>query len=1051
MRRLCAKLRNKTLIVLFALVVAIVSACLFIPKIISPTYAFAEVALKDKYVVGDLLEFPKMSLEYGDTQYKTETVLYYPNGEVKKCDNVRFSSAGKYTLEYRREVDGKLLKKSYDLQVSDSVYTVNGSSQAEYKTDDSSYDTGLSGLYVNLSNGGKFEYNKVIDLRELDEGEEAIKLFLLPNKPGYRDLTDLTITFTDAYDASNQVIVQINCVHNKGYQIEGDAWLGTGTGTTSIWQRQAAMYFVGTAPSSLYSFRYGAETGGSYLHVDTKMGGIVPRYGFETQFSFNGQGVHPVGEEFLTVGFDLDKKWVLGPDNGEAAKRVGMENPLMIADLSDDMVYPQAWDGFTTGEVYVSITGAGYVNTHAGMMITKIGDEDLSKELYDGIMKPYVSIDLEGYDEMRIPAAEVGQAYPLFTAVARDYFNGEYALTPRVFYQYDFDTAWEMNVENGTFTPDREGLYTLVYTAKDGFGQTTTQRVDVLAVEELPALTAEFATDYVTESPNGVQIDLPTVTASGGSGDKETTVEVSLGNQTWKITDGVFKPVKIGEYTVKYTIVDYLGEETTLSYECNVVANTQPVQESEIVLPKYFIEGKKYLLPDCSVIDYATDNVARLTPTIKVTDLDGEKTLEANREYTVKADADDKVNVEYSVTMGGQSFVLYSEEVSVKKIAVEETDLGDGEIEERLDLSTYFLAGGGITSSMGDNGVELEGITDGTFNFIKPVLVETFNVKLQIDKEKNNYNEIAFYMTDSVNPEQSIALSFQRLSSGAINVYLNGVKLSGSLTATFNNGGIITIAYAAGVLTINSTEFRVTLRTYENGKPFEGFTSGKVYFGGEMTEIGGPSLLRITKVNNQTMGMLLVDDINKPEVAVRGAYKRVYEPNDKVTILDIVAESVLETYTMATVRVTGPDKKVLKAEDGTSLNNVAVSDYVIRLTDYGDYRIIYTVTDDNGKTGSITVPLGVYDFVKPEIVLEGEVPASASVGSTITLPKATVMDNCTAEEDIRLSVQVVAPNGTAKPYDSKMTYTVAGTWRIRYVAYDAEGNMQMLTYKVVVR
>lgn len=1046
MRRLCAKRRNKKLIALFVLVATIFSLCLFIPKISFSDYAFAEVALKDKYVVGEVLDFPKMSLEYDGTQYKTETVLYYPNGDVKKCSNVRFSSAGKYTLEYRREVNGRLLKKSYDLTVSDYTYTINGASQAEYKTDDSIYDTGLTGLWLNLSNGGKFEYNKVINLRDLEKGEDAIELFLLPSNPGYRDLTDLTITFTDAYDASNQVIVQINCVHNKGYQIIGEKWLGSGTDTTSTWQRQAAMYFVGTTPGSMYSFRYDAGSGGVYEASDTWY-----RYGYETQFSFNGQGVHPVGEEFLTVGFDLDKKWVLGADNGEASNRLGMENPLMVADLSDDMVYPQAWKGFTTGEVYVSITGAGYLNSHAGMMITKLGNEDLSEKLYDGMMKPDVSIDLQGYDEKSIPLAEVGKAYPLFKATARDYFNGEYELTPRVFYQYDYATAWEMMVDNGTFTPDRSGVYTLLYTATDGFGQTTSERVDVFAVDEAPALTAEFDADYVTESPNGVAIELPTVKANGGSGNKQTKISVSLGNQTWEITDGVFKPVKIGEYTVQYTVMDYLGNATTISYQLNVVANTQPVQESEIVLPNYFIDGKTYALPNGSFMNYATDNGTSLSPIIKVTDGDGEKTLAPNREYVVNAGSKNKIKVEYSVEMGGNSFVLFTKDVPVKKIAIQEIELGEGVTQELLDLSSYFATTGGIVSSMGNNGVELQGKIDGTFEFVKPVLADTLNIKLQIDQQKNNYNAIGFYMTDSVNPEQSISLKFQRLSSGKINTYLNGAKLSGSLKATFDNGGIITIAYTAGILTVNSTELRVTLRTYANGEPFEGFTSGKVYFGGEMAGVGGNSLLRITKVNNQTMGMLLESDINKPEIAVRGSYKLAYSPNDKVTILDVVSESVLSTYTNVTVRVTGPDKKVMKAEDGTVLNKVDVSDYVICLKEYGDYRIIYTATDENGKPASLTVPIGVYDFVKPEIILDGKVATSAKVGSAIVLPNATATDNCTENKDIRLSVQVVAPNGTVKPYDKKMTYTVAGTWTIRYVAYDEVGNMQLLTYKVVVK
>ena len=218
-----------------------------------------------------------------------------------------------------------------------------------------------------------------------------------------------------------------------------------------------------------------------------------------------------------------------------------------------------------------------------------------------------------------------------------------------------------------------------------------------------------------------------------------------------------------------------------------------------------------------------------------------------------------------------------------------------------------------------------------------------------------------------------------------------------------------------------------------------------------MAEVGGKSLLRITKVNNQTMGMILEDDVNKPELAVRNSYKLAYQPNEKVTVLDVVGESVLNTYVGITVRVTGPDKKVITADDGTILNKVPVSDYVIYLEEYGDYRIIYTATDESGKTASITIPIGVYDFVKPEIILEGEVVTSTTVGDAIVLPNATCKDNCTADKNIRFSIQVVEPNGAVKTYDNKMTYTSAGMWTIRYVAYDEVGNMQLLTYKVVVK
>ena len=41
------------------------------------------------------------------------------------------------------------------------------------------------------------------------------------------------------------------------------------------------------------------------------------------------------------------------------------------------------------------------------------------------LVKPDIFVDLQDYGERTIPLAEVGTAYPLFKATARDYFNGE--------------------------------------------------------------------------------------------------------------------------------------------------------------------------------------------------------------------------------------------------------------------------------------------------------------------------------------------------------------------------------------------------------------------------------------------------------------------------------------------------------------------------------------------------------------------------------------------------------------------------------------------------
>ena len=986
----------------------------------SSNCVFADVELQDEYVVGNILEFPNCELEIDGTVYQAETILHYPNGSAKKCTSERFSEAGMYSLEYRKVVSNKLYNKIFQFRVVDEICSVNSSSSVKYKTDDSQYNTGISGLWVDLSNGGTFKYNKVVDLSVLDEKEPAISLFLLPKTQGERDLTDLIVTFTDAHDSSNSVVVQFNCVHWQSRQ------------STSKWQDESTMIFAGTSMAELYGYRYAAETGGSYEKGDTWY-----RYGYETLFSFNAKGAKPVGQEFLTISFDLDKGYVLGPDNGKASGRIGMEEPLLVADLKDDVVYSSAWKGFTTGEVYISIKGAGYINSSAEFMINKIGKEDLSQKYFSSNTKPTISVDMEGYNDKNVPVAQVGVPYPLFKAVGSDCFTKEYKLKPRVFYQYGYDTCWEMNVENDTFVPDKLGVYTVVYSVIDGYGVTAEKSFNVLALNNVSNITIDDS-DVIKNSKTGVEVSVGDAIVSGGSGNIDLDISVKLGSENILVKDNKIKPVVSGEYLVEITATDYIGNTVKKSYILNVVANDELMIESDVCLPKYFIEGKKYILPDLVVYDYTSGStVKEILSKIEITDKDGTIDLGDDREYTVKG-KNGVVKVRYYAVSDGKNISLPVVEIPVINV------LSNSEI----DIKNYFLTSDTVDSSTSKDGVSFSCKEEGSFEFIKPIVVDKFLAKVQISKTKNNFELLELYITDSVNTNENIKITFERLSSGNIKVLINDKKVTGSISTTFTNGIIATIEYSQGRLKINGTEIMVSVRTYANGQNFNGFSSGKVYFSAYIGNVSNESVVTISQINNQPISSSVAYDGIMPEVSLVENYSLVSDVGNVIELSDIYADDVLDTFLVKNVTVTDPNGQKVVSLESVILDKAEIKQYKIKLDCFGVYEILYTVTDTEGNKLKYNIAITVVDSVKPEIKLNGDVTTEAIVGDKIILPSAEVFDNYS--DKISSVTFVVMPNYLKKVYSEDMVYDKQGTYTINYIAYDEAGNMAMLSYKVVV-
>lgn len=981
---------------------------------LAPTkaYAFEEIQFAKQYVIGDIVTFPESGFSQGEDYYKAETVLYYPNGQAKMATSEKMSIPGEYTLEYRAEVEGQLYTKSYDFKVLEDLYSVSSSrSSVSYGVDESQYNTGLSGIKLSLAENNTFTYNKILNLNELKD-ESVISLMMLPKEMGTMEAQVVMVKLTDVYDPSNIVYVQISAVAHPH---------------AGTWSQGTGMLFAGTSPNLMLG-----AYGDLVRNADTYQG-----YGYQFDFSF-GDRVDLVGKRQASFSFDLDNKLLLGTTPQDPSM-----SPV-FADLSDDSVYPSAWEGFTTGEVYLSLSCSRYGADVANVFITQIGNEDLTLDYYVGGAKPTIEVDTLDYEIDDLPIAEVGKTYPLFKATVRDFYQGKMDLQPRVFYRYDTWMQSEINVVNNAFTPDREGVYTLVYAYTDGFGNYSEEKFDVYAVENVPQLTASFQDEMETSAYLGIPVKLAEIVSDGGSGYHACRVEIALDEESIFIEDNEYVFTRAGSYEVSYTIRDYLGTEVALSYQIDAKLNPEPVAQGTVVLPKYFIEGQKYILPDFYFIDYSGNEAKSLKAKITVSDADGERELDS-QEYVAKANEDGKVKVVYSVNSSNATSSLPVVEIPVVDVSGAENG--------KIDPMKYFHLEDGMSIAGDPMGFRFSATKDSSFEFINPLLANTFVFSMKIDENANDFNSVDVYLTDSIDKTEAILLSLKKGTDNAMNVYINGKRVGNSLTGYYANGSVIEVTFSQSVLSVGGNQVYQNLKRTLTGEPFNGFSSGKVYLKVALNGVASSnSAIVVRKLNNQNLSTDLVEDLLGPQVSPKGNYELVQSLGETMTVLDAISGDVLNNYTECTISVSYGGKPV-KSVDGVMLLNAPLKEYQFVLSEYGSYSIVYNVYDANGNSarGGNSFNVFVLDEIAPTLEINGDIPQEVGLGANVTLPKATVSDNVTTE--LSYYVYVGQPDGMniSCTQSLKFKATQKGIYVVTYLTVDEDGNLTVKKFTVTVK
>ena len=972
--------------------------------------------LEESYDVGERLNLPKGTFTVDGKNYEAVTTLYYPDGTVTAADSVTLKTEGRYILEYTCTQTGQA--EEYTFTVDKDLIEFDGEglikSSSVYGKDESVYDTGLTGLNVELYANETMNFNQVIDLNDFSAGESIFKMYVIPETLGYYNARTLKFRFTDIYDPDNYVDVYASAMQVAEPEKETNV---TKFNTT---------YLLGGANGQVPTGIEWRNTDGTLytVHQANLFGFLAPvsPYGYKNK-------QENVGKEYLELGFDLNEKTVTSTSSE------GKSN--VVVDLDAEYMNTK-WKGFTTGEVRLSVTAREYRTNKIPyrMIFTEIGGAELKgTEDKEG---PEITVDFGEYEENNLPEAFKGEEYPVFDFTAYDYFTEVKSTSVKVFYDYNSSARKEVTIKNGKFVPDRTGQYTIEYTATDYYGNENKKTVEILSVlPKKPAL--DISSERVTEVSAGDTVQIADVSASGGSGEVEVTGFAKNGEHEAEITDGKFTADYAGEYTITYTAADFLGNTAEEEYKVTVKDDKKPEILDDACLPKYLLEGFEYKVPVPTGLSYGA-GTQKTNVTVRITDGNGTTECTTGR-HTFKADQNGKAEIKYIVTdKNGTTEKSYTLPVLTVKN-------GTG-----YDLSKYFYSDT-VTAEARQNDILLSaasGTKEQTVEFVNAVITDGLNLGVKVNSAENNFSSFSIYLTDAENENISIRLQFVKgadAGSDSYMIYNGDDKLL--IDPSFYNDEEIALTYSESDRNIHIVNAAAKITETVSGETFEGFSGKKVYVRFVFEEVSGAASISVSKINSQLMSNYSGDSV-KPMVYIFGEYAKKYSLNDTIPVLNALAGDVIDPSPDITVTLTDHNGEIVTSVDGVRLENVSAEEVLyFKAEKYGNYLLTYTATDEAGKTTTYYRAINVEDIVPPEIQVNGEIAETVKTGSDVAVPFASVTDNL--DEAPMLLRILVLPDGSqtilSETADA-FRAVYSGVYKLRYIAWDSEGNFSMTEFTV---
>ena len=954
--------------------------------------------IQEEYTQGAEFAMPEGNVSYkGQTKAPDSKYIVFPSGKANKGETIVLSETGKYELVFKAEFDGVRISAKKSFVVQKALVQVNN---------ESSYAAINDGkIQVCLAPDDVFTYNAVLDLTTLSKETALLDMEVNPNTTGTADATRIKIRFTDIYDEENYVTVSLNHFI--------DSW--------------ASGHIYMTAGAT-HQPQVGVENAGN---PDGMKVYSNDSYGYGAAVSFSMSGLPNSSEDsHLTMYFDYDEKALYADREAYTGAK------QLITDLDDPVcIGDNPWEGFTTGQVKMTIFASNYQSANCNFTICTINGISEFSDTGDKDA-PILSVNT-GYEPDSTPEALVGKPYPVFGAQAADGYDGKIPVATSVFYKYYSENPVKISVADGKFTPSREGIYVIEYMAKDLSGNVATECVNVKAVQG-DGLQVELR-DMAVETDTGVAVKvfsgMEYTNASGNvsyavrAKHLETGEEIEIDTQSLS-----FIPMIDGDWEIIVTAQDYIS---TVVKTFTVSSNhtTQPQVYGNVGIPEYFILGATYPMPALSGYDFSSGKGVLTDMEIFVAENGGQERKLENGKYIPENAG--SVTLTYRLTADGKFC-----EKTYTATVVETGYTGD------LDLSKYFVASSKTATALADTGNITYEVNENTkLDFVNFVQVKKLTFSFQIG-EKNAYNKVHIYLTDTVTGKQ-VKFTYNRTTNGATFCVNEGAEKTLSSSFDGMNKNFSLEFYNDTHFVSPEAGVELEVKKFLDGSDFTGITNSVARFCVEVEGVSGVSQIIVKNLNAQTLNNAKLDRF-APQIIVdtksgdRGK-------GEKVTLTGAFAYDTLDPVSVITLDVTDPNGAYVKDINGVMLDGTqdATKDYSFTVNEYGDYVIRYTITDGKGKTDHYVYAITAKDMEGPTVTLLQH-SESAKKGKTVTVAGTEVKDNIT--ENCTVVVYVFDPQGVnIKVTDGKFEAAMSGVYTVRYMAFDEDGNYAFASYIIDVK
>ncbi|MBO7344730.1 MAG: hypothetical protein J6U92_02195, partial [Clostridia bacterium] len=961
----------------------------------------------DSYGLGDTLQIKSAKILYKGNEYNATSILHYPNGVTLSTNSVTLEQVGRYKVEYKAIVDGKVLSKSIPFAVYDDLFSINGRGTISYGTP-GDYLPGREGLNLSLQQGDVFTFNKVLDLsNSTKETTPIIKFYATPLVAGENEIDMVTLKLTDIYDSNNFVEVRYKQTDKTVY-IDGKA-----NGQNAIglhWQNKASTtidYEGGCCRifSNHSQYGYGANT---------SFTGIAPKYayGFENNY----------------CTLMLDSK-----EHRLYAQRSVHASSGLVVDLDDPVLYEDnLWSGFTTGEVILSLSASGSSISY-NLFIESIMGNDLTKESAENNVSISVGVDFGKYTEDTIPNAVVGKKYSVYPILIPE-ISGMNVIDSGVlvYYNYNSNARTLVDVTNGEFSVTKEGVYTLYYHVEDSWGNVSVKTVDVTAIVREP-VTVDFG-DYQSQFVVGNQVAVANPTFSNiiDGYTVKTYATLKSSNIVYDVVDGKFLPMYSGDYEIRYDYKDELGE-ATFKYDLTVAKSDTPLCEGDAQVPKYVIKGFDYAIPDYLAYDFS-NGTQQIKGQLYLSQDGGQPTLINNNKFTVTAE--NYVDLTFKFDNGKETVEKAYFNIPVVDIYDQDDKLN---VWQMLQGSDFTVTPGTdfTTYSLTKETATLEVVNSVHVNLFELVFVAN-----------GNLDSVFIELVNLSNRSDVAKISFVDGQDGVkVVAYRNGVLVKEILTNNeFNSNVEISTSVVDGNIVFSETNDVISVAELLGG------FADKMFMSVGVDGVTDSAILNIYKVN----GLRLRTGTTRPSAPTLLYNERVFQGHSVGEVVELAFDAYDFVDTSPTCSFAVIDNKTgnyVVSDEGVLLDGVSndfFTTYHITITDYFEYSVIFSLGNDWRPASPKAQEIIIVDKDVPTIQLDVKVN-TYNLNSKVEVAKPIVIDD--KDGEIKYSVFVIDANEYMTYLSDDLSFVAdkKGVYQIIYLAVDSSGNVALANYYIQVK